>query len=60
MDSGEIAEKDILRFEMTDMVIRDLDVTSGFRECANPREKEEMIKRNKRAILQPFNIRVVV
>ena len=42
------------------MVIRALDVPSGFRECADPREKEEMIKRNQRAILQMFNIRVIV
>ena len=57
---SEMADKDTLLFEMTDMVIRAVDVPSGFRECADPRGKEEMIKRNQRAILQLFNIRIIV
>ena len=57
---GEMPEKDTLRFEMTDMVTRAIDAPPGFQECEEPREKEEAIKRNQRAILQFFNIRVIV
>ncbi len=55
-----MAEKDTLRIEGMDLVIRAIDAPLGFRECGNPREKRETIKRNERAILQLFNIRVIV
>ena len=55
---GEMPEKDTFRFEMTDVVVRSVDAPPGFQECGEHREKEETIKRNQRAILQFFNIRV--
>ena len=57
---GEMPEKDIFRFEMTDMVVRAVDALPGFQKCDNPSEREEEIKRNMREILQLFNIRVLI
>jgi len=57
---GEVTEMDIFRVEGTDMVMRGIDVPPAFWECDGPQEQEEKIKRNLRAILQLFNIKVFV
>ena len=45
--------------EGTDKAFRGVDAPPAFWEC-DPQEREEKIKRNIRAILQLFNIRVIV
>ena len=57
---GKLTEKDAFSFEMTDMVTGAMDSPPGSRDYEYPREKREMIKINQRAILQFFNIRVIV
>jgi len=57
---GEVTEADTFRIEGTDKVIRGIDAPSGFWECNSLRERDELIKRNMRAILQLFSIKVFV
>ncbi|GAI84699.1 unnamed protein product, partial [marine sediment metagenome] len=44
----------------TDKVMRGIDAPTGFWECDVPQKRDETIKRNMRAILQLFNIKVLV
>ena len=57
---GEVPEMDRFHIEGTDKVMRGVDAPPGFWECEDPREREEKIKGNMRAILQLFNIGVLV
>jgi hypothetical protein len=57
---GEVTEMDKFRIEGTDMVMRGIDVPPGFWECEDLQKLDQRIKRNMRAILQLFNIRVLV
>ena len=57
---GEVTEADTFRIEGTDKVMRGIDVPPGFWECNDRQEQEERIKRNMRAVLQLFNIKVCV
>jgi len=57
---GETTEMDTFRIEGTDKVMRGIDAPPGFWECQDLQKREEKIKRNMRAILQLFNIRVLV
>jgi len=57
---GEVTEKDVFRIEGTDKVMRGIDVPPEFWECNDRQEQEEKLKRNLRAILQLFNIKVFV
>jgi hypothetical protein len=56
---GEPREMDRFRIEGTDKFFRGVDAPPGFWEC-DPGKRQEKIKRNMRAILQLFNIRVLV
>ena len=51
---------DYFRIEGTDKYIRGIDVPPGFWECGDHDKQFEIIKKNMRAILQLFNIRVLV
>ena len=51
---------DTFRIEGTDKVMRGIDAPPGFWECQDLQKREEKTKRNMRAILQLFNIRVLV
>ena len=55
-----MTEQDTFPIEGTDLVMRGIDAPAGFWECEDPREQDETIKRNLRAILQLFNVRVYV
>ena len=57
---GEVTEMDYFRIEGTDKYMRGIDVPPDFWECGDHDKQAEMIKRNVRAILQLFNIRVLV
>jgi site-specific DNA recombinase len=57
---GEVTEMDTFRIEGTDRVMRGIDAPLGFWECEDPQLQEEHIKKNMRAILQLFNIKVLV
>jgi hypothetical protein len=57
---GELTEMDIFHIEGTDKVMRGIDAPLGFWECEERKEQEKHIKRNLRAILQFFNIKVIV
>jgi len=57
---GETTEMDTFHIEGTDKVMRGVDAPMGFWECADLKQQEEHIKKNMRAILQLFNIRVIV
>jgi site-specific DNA recombinase len=57
---GEVTKMDTFRIEGTDMVMRGIDVPPGFWEYNDTQKQEEKIKRNMRAILQLFNIKVLV
>ena len=57
---GEVTEMDYFWFEGTDKYMRGIDVPPGFRECGDHDKQAEMIKKNVRAILQLFGIRVLV
>ena len=57
---GEITEMDTFRIEGTDKVMRGVDAPPGFWECEYPQQQEERIKKNMRAILQLFDIKVIV
>ncbi len=60
MTIGEVTEKDYFRLEGTDMCMRGIDAPPGFWECGDYEEQSKIIKKNMRAILQLFNIRVIV
>ena len=57
---GEVTEQDIFRVEGTDRVMRGIAAPAGFWQCEDPKEQDETIKSNLRAVLQLFNIRVYV
>jgi site-specific DNA recombinase len=57
---GEVTEMDYFRIEGTDMYMRGIDVPPGFWECGDHEKQAEKIKKNMRAILQLFGIRVIV
>ena len=54
---GECTEKDTFRIEGTDLVMRGIDAPSGFWDCNDAQEQDNIIKKNMRAVLQLFNIR---
>jgi len=56
---GEAKPKDTFRIEGTDKVIRGIDVPPGFWET-DLKQRREKVKSNERAILQLFNIKVIV
>jgi len=51
-------EQDTFRIEGTDLVMRGIDAPSGFWDCNDTQEQDNIIKKNIRAVLQLFNIRV--
>ena len=55
---GECTEQDKFRIEGTDLVMRGIDAPAGFWDCNSLEEQDNIIKKNMRAILQLFNIRV--
>lgn len=55
---GERTEQDAFQIEGTNMVMRGINAPSGFWDCNNAQEQDNIIKKNLRAILQLFNIRV--
>jgi hypothetical protein len=55
---GEVAENDVFPIEGKDMVMRGINAPPGFWECEESQEREEHIKRNLRAILQFFKVKV--
>jgi site-specific DNA recombinase len=57
---GEVTEMGTFRIEGTDKVMRGVDAPPGFWECQDLEQREEHIKKNMRAILQLFNITVLV
>ncbi len=57
---GEVAEMDYFRIEGTDKYMRGIDVPPGFWECGDHDKQSEIIKKNMRAILQLFGIKVLV
>ena len=57
---SEVTEMDYFRLEGTDMYMRDIDAPPGFWECCDYEEQAKIIKKNMRAILQFFGIRVIV
>lgn len=56
----EIPDKGTFRFEMTDMVIGDMDSTHALCSFEDTPGKRELIERNQRATFQFFNIGVIV
>ena len=60
MTIGKVTEKDYFRIEGTDKYMRGIDALPGFWECSDHEEQSKIIKRNMRAILQLFNIRVII
>ena len=59
MSIGEVWEMESIPIEGTDLKMRGIDVPPEFWET-EPQERSERIKRNMRAILQFFNIKVFV
>jgi len=57
---GEVTEMDYFHIEGTDKYMRVIDVPPGFWECGNQEKQAEIIKKNMRAILQLFGIKVIV
>ena len=57
---GEVTEMDYFRIEGTDKYMKGIDAPPGFWECGDHSKQAEIIKKNMRAILQLFNIRVIV
>jgi site-specific DNA recombinase len=57
---GECIEQDTFRIEGTDRVMRGIDAPAGFWDCIDVQEQDNIIKKNMRAILQLFNIRIHV
>jgi len=57
---GELTEMDYFRIEGTDKYMRGIDVPPGFWECGDHDKQSRIIKKNMRAILQLFGIKVLV
>ena len=57
---GEVTEMDYFRIEGTDKYMRGINAPPGFWECGAYEKQSRIIKKNMRAILQLFNIRVIV
>jgi hypothetical protein len=57
---GETAEDDAFVTELTDMVVRNMGETPSLPESEDPQKKQEAIIRNRRDILQLFNIKAIV
>lgn len=57
---GGVTEMDTFRIEGIDKVMRGIDAPLGFWECNDFQKREEKIKQNMRAILQLFNIKLIV
>ncbi len=60
MSIGEVTEMDYFRIEGTDKYMRGIDVPPGFWECGDHEKQGEIIKKNMRAIMQLFGIKVIV
>ena len=60
MPGGKVTETDYFLIEGTDKYMRGIDVPPGFWECGDHEEQSMIIKKNARAILQLFGIRVLV
>ena len=58
--AGEMAEKHPFSFEMTDMVTGAMNIPPGSGEYEGPGARRKVIEKNRRAILQFFNIKVIV
>ena len=43
---GEYTEQDVFRVEGTDLIMRGIDVPSGFWDCNDAQEKDNIIKKN--------------
>ena len=57
---GEVTEMDTFRIEGIDKVMRGINAPLGFWECEDLQEQKEKISKNMRAILQLFDIKVLV
>ncbi|MFC1990518.1 hypothetical protein ACFLVW_08260 [Chloroflexota bacterium] len=57
---GKVTEMDYFRIQGTDKYTRGIDVPPGFCECGDHEEQSRIIKKNMRAILQLFGIKVLV
>ncbi|MFC1951939.1 recombinase family protein [Chloroflexota bacterium] len=57
---GEVTEKDYFHIEGADKYMRGIDAPLGFWECGDPAKQDNIIKKNMRAILQLFGIKVLV
>ena len=57
---GEVTNMDTFRIEGTDLRMKGIDAPRGFWECEDPKEREATIKRNMRAILRFFDIKILV
>ena len=57
---GELTEKDTFKFEGISKVMRGIAAPVGFYKAIDPKERAERIKRNMRAILELFDIKVHV
>ncbi len=57
---GEVSELDYFRIEGTDKYMRGIDVPLGYWECSDHHKQAEVVKKNMRAILQLFSIKVIV
>ena len=57
---GETTEMDTFRIEGTDKVMRGVNAPAGFWDCQDQEEQAKRIKKNMRAILQLFDIKVIV
>jgi len=57
---GEITEMDKFRIEGTDKVMRGVNAPAGFWDCQDQEEQAKRIKKNMRAILQLFDVKVIV
>jgi hypothetical protein len=60
MSIGQVTEMDYFRIEGTDKYMRGIDAPPGFWECGDHSKQAEIIKKNMRAILQLFGIKVIV
>ena len=58
--AGFNAWQDTFLVEGIHLVLKGIDVPAGFWQCKDPREQDEGIKRNLRAILQLFNVKVYI
>ena len=54
---GECTEQDKFRIEGTDLIMRGVDAPSGFWDCNDAQEQDNIIQKNLRTVLQLSNIR---